>query len=637
MRTAMITSSLLVLLMTIAGSSPITAQAVHVEKEPGFQSQALLDRADRKFDLENEDAVILFQRFETKWTADGRLVQTTTRSVLINTEYGLDHFADLRIPWDGARQELTVERLRTLRLSDEAVIDAGPTAVVETLPFRVDRAPDYCHLRETMLLHDGVELPCILETIWTVEDTEPFRPGASGTYSLMGTEPALVSQFSFSSAGVEPVIHAAGGAPQPVRAATTGGYQTWTVEMEELAASPLPETDESVLLQPRVCWSTWASWDALAEDLDERFDAGMVLDDEMRDALNEKLEEARTPMERARLTAEFIDQTTRLVRYGSSWWPAPRPASRTWGTGYGHRVDRTVLGAILYRIAGFTVHLGFRGSGYGEAEIGAPNLAWSDGAMLKISGIDGETVEGWFDPGSAAFSVADTVLTGRTVWMPGEGEPAFKAADGPDRMLLRFDLGFDAEKKSWAGTGVLTSEGTISPYSEISGLGTEAKDWLTGFVGSFLNASKISSCNLERMEPGKVVIGFALEVPAGERDTQGRLMVEVASFPADHFVDLHVETRESDFHLPAPVSLQVILKLDPGDLEVVHLPEHVQMRNAVGHWKVSSEVGDEEKEGILFGRELQLPGSHIAATRWPELRALLLADENRADRMLLFK
>lgn len=342
-------------------------------------------------------------------------------------------------------------------------------------------------------------------------------------------------------------------------------------------------------------------------------------------------------MERARLTAEFIDQTTRLVRYGSSWWPAPRPAPRTWATGYGHRVDRTVLGAMLYRIAGFTVQPGFRGSGYGEAEIGAPNMAWSDGAILKISGVDGEAVEGWFDPGSAAFSVGDILLTGRTVWMPGEGEPAFKASDGPDRMLLRFDLDFDVEKQSWAGTGVLTAEGTISPYSQITGLGTEAKDWLTSFVGSFLNASKISSCNLERMEPGNVVIGFALEVPAGERDTQGRLKVEVASFPADHFVDLHVESRESDILLPAPVALQVILKLDPGDLEVVHLPEHVQMRNAVGRWKVSSEIGDDEKEGILFGRELQLPGSHIAAVQWPELRALLLAGENRAGRMLLFK
>ncbi len=296
----------------------ISAEALYEAGEEIYHSALLYLHADKTLDLENEDAVLLFERRETRWTEDGRLVETTRRSVLIRTEYGLDHFADLRIPWDGARQKLTVQRMRTLREADNATIDAGPTAVVETLPFAVDRAPDYCHLRETMLLHDGIELPCVLETIWTIEDIEPYRPGASGIQSLMGTEPAVVSQFALTlPAGRPPSIEVAGGAPQPTVTTDDDGNQTWTVAMQDLGARPHPATDESILQQPRVSWSTWKDWDALASDLESGLEQGAVIDDDLRTALNEKLEEARTPAEKTRLIANFIDQTTRLVGYGS--------------------------------------------------------------------------------------------------------------------------------------------------------------------------------------------------------------------------------------------------------------------------------------------------------------------------------
>ena len=135
---------------------------------------ALLERAGDAFDLEREDAIFLLDELSETWTTDGRLVRSIHQIALIRTEYGLDHYADLRVPWDSARQCLVLQALRTWRPSDDQWIDAGPTASVETLPFAVDRSPDYCHLRETMLLHDGVELPCVMETRYTIEDQIDF-------------------------------------------------------------------------------------------------------------------------------------------------------------------------------------------------------------------------------------------------------------------------------------------------------------------------------------------------------------------------------------------------------------------------------------------------------------------------------
>ena len=77
------------------------------------------------------------------------------------------------------------------------------------------------------------------------------------------------------------------------------------------------------------------------------------------------------------------------------------PAHRTWATGYGHRVDRAVLAAALYREAGFSAEPLFRAHGIGDTLPQAPGLQWSEGVSLSISG---HGVAGLFDPASAAFS-----------------------------------------------------------------------------------------------------------------------------------------------------------------------------------------------------------------------------------------
>jgi len=144
----------------------------------------------------------------------------------------------------------------------------------------------------------------------------------------------------------------------------------------------------------------------------------------------------------------------------------------------------------------------------------------------------------------------------------------------------------------------------------------------------------VTSCNPERFDAMGVTMGFALEVPAGDRDALGRLSIEPASFPANHFVTLHQETRESDIHLPAPVVMELELHVGPGDLETLHLPAPARLENGAGTWHL--EVKEEEDEVVLV-RRLELPMNHYPAARWPDLRALLLADENRAGRILLFK
>ena len=104
------------------------------------------------------------------------------------------------IPWNTETCTLEVDVLRTWRdgrwWPDPSRI--SDTAVVHTLPHALDHADDYTVMRETMLLHDGVELPCIMETAYTI--TEKCVPGADGVFVFPSIDPAVVTELAVTAA-----------------------------------------------------------------------------------------------------------------------------------------------------------------------------------------------------------------------------------------------------------------------------------------------------------------------------------------------------------------------------------------------------------------------------------------------------
>jgi len=153
----------------------------------------MLAKAGQRFDLENEDAVFLLDSKDVRWLPDGRLSTMIHQIIWINTDYGVDHFGDHRIPYDSEHCDFKVTTIRTWM--DGKWWVTGETGIVETLPYAVNKAYDYSNVREMMLLHNGIELPCILEVKYTIEDKEPFRGGAEGLWTFMRDEPCVLSSF----------------------------------------------------------------------------------------------------------------------------------------------------------------------------------------------------------------------------------------------------------------------------------------------------------------------------------------------------------------------------------------------------------------------------------------------------------
>lgn len=199
---------------------PLTGQAELLSVSEKQDIQALYEQAKTTYDLSYEDAVYLFNGRMEQWLPDGRLRTLVHQIVWINGDNAQDHFGDNRVPYDKAHRDLSVAALRTWRLGRDDPWNKwwehGETSVVETLPFALAKAADYTGLRETMLLVNGIELPCIVEIAYIIEDREPYRKGAEGVWTFSSREPTLVSWFRLGvPVGQKTMVSVSEGIGQP--------------------------------------------------------------------------------------------------------------------------------------------------------------------------------------------------------------------------------------------------------------------------------------------------------------------------------------------------------------------------------------------------------------------------------------
>lgn len=595
---------------------------------------ALLAVARETLDAEAEDAVLLVDRLREEWTADGRRVTTVHRLLYVRTSLAVRLLADLRLPWDSARQRLQVHLLRTFRLSDRRWVESGPTARVETLPFAVADAPDYATRRETMLLHDGVELPCVLETAYTVEDLAPFRPGADGLWTLSREEPAVRAELVLA-APLDATLRFT--APVEPERGRDAGLETLTFAAGPAAALPRPRTDDTPLRAPHVAWSSWPTWEALGGDLERSFEAALVVDDALRAAAAEALRDARTPAETVRRVSTFVADSTHPVRdVGRGWW-SPRPAARTWATASGDRLDRTVLAAAILREAGLEARLAFTSVLPGAVNQAAATTRLIDGPALWVRG---EGVDGLLDLASDHPVVDHAAHVGRALWRPGPERQPVVTPSGESRLHLRLDLSWDAEKTLWTGAGVLQASGVLCPHGRMVGLGDETLEYLRGTVGKVLPGASVTGANLEVLAPETVTVGFAFELAGGTRDPLGRLRLTAGDPPGVGAIlgraEVHLShaARTAPVMLPTPLEERVEVHLDLGGLEPVLVPEEVRLVNQAGQLQVTSRRDGDRLE---VERVLRLERSVTDPADWPALRELLLAHGHERGRTILLR
>jgi len=267
----------MILLNIVIMSLAIPSLAVEMGISGGHDLDQLWTLAQADRDLTAEDALLLLESHQVTLGADGTLATRVHRVVWIGSSVGIRAYADLRVPWNTATSQLDVEILRTWR---DGRWWPGPetiseTAVVRTLPYAVNRADDYTIMRETMLLHDGVELPCIMETAYTI--TETGLPGADGLFVMPRRDFSALTELQVTVPVATELHHEMlNGVPEPV-VEESGGTVTTTWRMKNVSPLLTPLTDAPAAYEPAVVWSTWPEWTALRDHWRMAFDEAAVL------------------------------------------------------------------------------------------------------------------------------------------------------------------------------------------------------------------------------------------------------------------------------------------------------------------------------------------------------------------------
>jgi hypothetical protein len=622
------------ILLTVAVMSLATPSiAAEMGVSGGHDLDQLWARAQADRDLSGEDAVLLLESHQVTLETDGTLATRVHRVVWIGSSVGIRSYADLRVPWNTATSQLDVEILRTWRdghwWPDAETI--SETAVVQTLPYAVNRADDYTTMRETMLLHDGVELPCIMETAYTI--TETGLPGADGVFviprrdfsaltELQVTVPAATAlHFEMLNGVAEPAVEESGGA------VTT----SW--RMENVPPMLTPLTDAPAAYEPAVVWSTWAEWTALRDHWRLAFDQAAVLDEALTDSVQTWIEHAPSQWSRLQAVTDQVNLYVRGIHYPDRFWTfAPRDAVRTWDTAYGHPLDRAVLTAALLRAAGYEVTPIFVGSGH---SLVGPEIARLTGMGKLHLSIKGDPA-GLYDPDRGSLS-GQAPLIGLPIWRTDQYfEPFLGNSQWENRLEVTMTLE-PGDNGHWQGSGQFHASGIFCPQGDMAGMDDGAHDYLAGVVGGVIDGASLERTNPEIFHQHQVIFGFGFDVEKPEPEASGRTRLIVGAPGhglASMAVGIHLyeDERQSPVILAGPMGQLVKVRLKFDEAGAAHLPEPVSLVNDAGEFTVTST----KKDGwITVERELKLTAGSYPAEMWPQLRALLLEDADPANGVIL--
>lgn len=629
-----------VLLLAGALLGPAQAQAQALGVSSGHDLDALWAEAQARFDLSRQDAVLLLESRAVTVDQEGGVVTRIHRVVWIATSRGIGAYADLRVPWNEATSELAVEKLRTWRdgrwWPDPSRI--SETAVVHTLPFALERAPDYATVRETMLLHDGVELPCIMETEYTITERTPGTTGASGLFVIPQQDPAVLIEYAVRAPAAAALRHEAwNGAPAPQPDGQSNRSYVWRVSGSP--ALQQPATDRPWLHEPAILWTIWpdAAWQAAWR---ASFDAAAVAGSELLAAARPHLDKAAGGHALVDAVVAFVAEAIRPLRYDDRFWRlAPRPADRTWATGYGHALDRAAVQAALLRELGCAVQPVYLVDTPAPASALLPVAAEAAGNLCLLveagsrAGADGVTR--LIDAGGgtvhdAAYRPAAT----RLIIAPDGGVQEPRAEPGRHAVILVLEPG---EAGAWRGTGEIAGHYACGLYAAVvTGQGGLDKV-ATGIVAGVLPGATATRAVPRRLDATTSVLAFDVEVPAPKQQAGDHRLQFGAPpggarsvLPRDvHLVDAQ---RTSPVLLAAPFVQEVAVRLRLDGREICHLPSERRLDNRAGTFAVRAvKSGD----WLTYERTLELSQARIEPRDWPALRALLLEEMDATNGLII--
>jgi len=623
---------------------PMPVLCAEMGSSGGYDLDRLLEQAESSFSLSENDAVFLLSRELTEITKNGDLKTVVHTVVRIGSRSSIRSYADLRVPYNTENSEFATVKLRTW-MDNRWWPDPGKiseTAVVHTLPPAVAQASDYNSMREVMLLHDGVELPCVMETEYRISERGGAERVRGGFEILALNDPAvLVERIVSVPAGTDLKFSSGNGAGEPEIRKTGGRTEyIWRVENIDRLGSPRISAPSSYA--PWMTWSVAGGWKDLGRKVSEKFDEAAALSSALADTVREITELKPSDAAEARAVLEYINRNTRSIHYKTGFWfPSPRPAMRVWNTAYGHALDRAVIAAAMLREAGLNTDLMVLSDDNSPLQTEVAQAEAFDRILLKV---EGGNFTGFYDPAGGKLHEGMTALYGKTVWIPEEGnspELFSGSKGGADLSVYRLSINLGRDEGGWKGTGFIHTSGLFCLYDNMAGPGAKGSSYIDLLAGTTLSGAEGYQFSPEVLNREQVQAEFKLRIESSTRDQNGRIRLILGENPAGGVManlpsSLHLahNSRTSPVILPSEMVQSVLIRIETGDLKSVRLPENREIENGAGSFNLSAE---QEEGYITIRRELRLDKEMIPAGSWPLLRELLLEETDARGRTLILQ
>jgi hypothetical protein len=625
----------------------MTIWCVIVAVSPTFGQRSYDDRVDiaqlwtsavQHFDTAGQDVIVLSEGQSVTRYPDGRFATTVHRIQWVNSSLSVDECGDVRVPFDQEHCTFTPLAIRTWR--DGQWWPSDSTGVVETLPFELERAYDYAGMREMMLLLNGMAVPCIIEVAYRIEDKTPFRTNEEGLWMFTRTDPAVESWFEFSApSGTKLNVAVSGGeALRESHVDPKTGLEKTVWRMQNLPAQPDPHGLDPAADGPHLVWSTWNNWQDLGTLLNTAFSVDKAHESALRVAVDSLSNKARTIDDLVKSIADFVNDRVTLVEYAESyWWTNPRSVERIYETAYAHRLDRCVLAAALFRLAGFKAEPLFESKSPAPVELDVASLARFSGMKLSINR---EGVSAVYDPSDGTISSGDVKLYGHTVWLLGSDATPHFVEPVKGTLETRIDLKFDKEKSGWGGSGMFAAVGGLCPFDQMTCLDGGGKEYVGTVVESLFEGVSVDDYSPERFDASSLAVGFSIKLDSIKPDDFGRTVLSIGEpeggiishLPAQ--AELFRKELRSSIYLPYLMNQKIEIRLDTTGHQIVYRPEDVSLKNAAGSFSLTTVIKNGQ---MVLVRELHLEKTLYQPADWRELRDLLLAECQKNNGLIILK
>jgi hypothetical protein len=259
--------------------------------------------------------------------------------------------------------------------------------------------------------------------------------------------------------------------------------------------------------------------------------------------------------------------------------------------------------------------------------------------------LSAENLAAYYDPVTSEIKSGPLSFFRRMAWRAGNDEKPNILINGADKTStnnIRIKLSYDADKKSFIGSGYFSATNYFNQYLNLAGMKNEAFTYFEELVSSIFENARLTGCNPSEFTHPLTIFGFQFELDSLTIDKQDRIELTLGESAYGILANLPINTelyhnqRTSPMHFPSLMRQNIELILDLEGLDLIHYPEDKSIENEAGNFIIHSTRKDKNnKKSLTVVRSLILTKTDYTAEEWLPLRTLLLADRNESNRLIL--